>query len=76
MRSELSEQRPLVEHRVDKIRIVVKRVRETGIQDLQCHANDLFEDSELLLENRTQHDLNSRQFGMLCFPDSEFFLFY
>ncbi len=55
MRSELLEQLPLVEQRVQQVWVVMERVTQTGVYDLQHHSDHLLDDVQIL-SLRENHD--------------------
>ncbi len=55
MRSELFEQLPLVEQRVQQVWVVMERVTQTGVYDLQHHSDHLLDDVQIL-SLRENHD--------------------
>lgn len=48
MRSELLEELPLVEQRVQQVWVVMERVTQTGVYDLQHHSDHLLDDVQIL----------------------------
>lgn len=48
MRPELLKELPLVEQRVDQVGVVVEGVAQAGVDDLQHHANHLFNHVQVL----------------------------
>lgn len=60
MRAELLEQLPLVEQSVHEVGVVMQRITQTGVYDLQQHADHLLDHTEVLCLGREREKMETK----------------